>query len=61
MRSNYKSKHNNIKYIATKISFNLQTIFWEEFIALEMTMREKIPIFLKIFNPESVVAEIFHF
>ena len=31
-------------YIATKMS-DLRAIFWEEFIALEMTIREKFPIF----------------
>ena len=37
----------------------LHAIIREEFFALEMTIREKFPIFLKIFTPETN-STIFH-
>ena len=49
-RSIIRSYRNNILYIVMEIWSDLRVIFREEFIALEMTIREKFPIFWKIFT-----------
>jgi hypothetical protein len=49
-------KSQNILYVALKVWSDLRVVFREEFLASEMTIREKFLIFWKIFTPAHTVS-----